>query len=137
AEEEVAAHYHFDLGLPYAPRGGSLSAELVLACRREWVMPASYSGGGWVTAGVDVGRVLHVRISEWRGEKAVPLFIGEVPDFDDLADLWSRDEVNFGLIDEPPEERMAREVANQFAGRSRVLRWSRAEHRDQAACNAD
>ena len=31
AEDEVKAHYNFDLGLPYSPKGGSLSREQVMA----------------------------------------------------------------------------------------------------------
>src|SRR5205085_7010 len=73
-EDSVTAHYNFSLGLAYAPRGGSLSRKLVLACRRDYVCPPDYSGRDWVSAGVDVGRVLHVRISRWPSvhDKAIP-----------------------------------------------------------------
>jgi phage terminase large subunit GpA-like protein len=90
-EDSVKAHHNFDLGLPYASRGGSLSEDLVLACRREWAMPTHYNGTGWVTAGVDVGKVLHVRISSWSASgHAVPLYIGEISDFEELALVWNR-----------------------------------------------
>lgn len=131
SEEEVAVHYNFDLGLPYSPTGGSLSAELVRACRSEYVCPGSYRGGQWVTAGVDVGKLLHVRISRWLSiGKAVPLYIGEVAGFEDLAHLWDRYGVNFGLIDERPEERVARDFADRFAGRAALLRWGGQGQRD-------
>jgi hypothetical protein len=124
SEEEIAVHRNFDLGLPYAPKGGSLTSELVRACRREYECPEHYRGSQWVTAGVDVGKVLHLRISRWHPSgNAVPLFIGEVPGFEDLAHLWGAYGVNFGLVDERPEERMARDFADRFAGRAALLRW--------------
>jgi hypothetical protein len=129
AEDEIAAHYNFDLGLPFAPRGGSLDRDRVLACRREWTCPSSYRGSQWVTAGVDVGGVLHVRISAWSEQGAVPLFIGEVPDFEALELLWNAYNVNFGLIDERPEERKARDFCDRFRGRAKMIRWSGDEQR--------
>jgi hypothetical protein len=142
SEDEVTVHYNFDLGLPYAPKGGSLSADLVLACRRDYALPPGYGGTQWVTAGVDVGKVLHVRISRWPSEgqlegRSVALFVGEVGDFDELALLWDRYGVNFGLIDERPEERQAAAFAEAFAGRVMLLRWSREDQRDQFITDED
>src|SRR5205807_1863632 len=112
-EDSVTHHHNFSLGLAYAPRGGGLTRELVMACRRDWRMPEGYNGEGvaggvaisWVTAGVDVGKVLHVRISGWLPSgKAAPLHIGIISGsrdgFRDLAELWRRYSVNFGLVDE-------------------------------------
>jgi hypothetical protein len=130
SETELQAHYNFDLGLPYSPKGGSLSRELVYACRRDYAMPASYQGTDWVTAGVDVGKVLHVRISRWLPERAVPLFIGEIDTFAELGLLWSRYGVNFGVIDERPEEREARRFLKAHRGQVLLCRWSGEEQRD-------
>jgi len=138
SEEEVQAHYNFDLGLPYAPKGGSLSSELVLACRRDYETPDHYDGADRVTAGVDVGKVLHVRISRWlKTERAVPLFIGEVPDFEALALLWRRYDVRFGVIDERPEEREARRFMEAYRGRVLLCRWSGEEQRDPVVTDED
>jgi hypothetical protein len=131
AEEDVAAHYNFDLGLPYAPRGGSLDRDRVDACRRNWTMPSSYRGKEWVSAGVDVGAVLHVRISVWTDQGAVPYFLGEIADFEHLALLWEAYNVNFGLIDERPEERKAREFCDRFRGRAKMIRWSGEDQHDR------
>ena len=131
SEDEVQAHHNFDLGVPYSPRGGSISRELVLACRREYSPPASYDGPEWVTAGVDVGRVLHVRISRWPASgRAVPLFIGEVEGFSELAQLYARYDVRLGVIDERPEEREARRFAEAHGGRVLLCRWAGEEQRD-------
>jgi hypothetical protein len=82
--------------------------------------------------------VLHVRISRWtsRGQ-AVALFIGEVPDFTHLAQLWRRYEVRFGLVDERPEERAARAFMNEHAGRCKLIRWSGEEQRDPVVVDDD
>ncbi|MGQ0670423.1 MAG: terminase gpA endonuclease subunit [Actinomycetota bacterium] len=137
-ETALQAHYNFDLGLPYSPRGGSLSEATVDACRRRYVPPDAYTGPDWVTAGVDVGRVLHVRISRWMTSgRAAPLFIGEIPGFRELAQLWDRYGVNFGLIDERPEERQAREFAAAFGGRVMLIRWAGREQRDELVVDAD
>lgn len=131
-EESTQVHFNFDLGVPYAPRGGSLSRDLILACGREDLhLPDRYEGPDWVTAGVDVGKVLHVRISRWSEQGlALPLFIGTVEGFEELAGLWRRYNVNFGLVDERPEERKAREFVEAFPGRCMLVRWSSDEQRD-------
>ncbi len=137
-EDSIAAHYNYDLGLPYSPRGGSLSRDLVLACRRDYVAPESYGGPSWVTAGVDVGRVLHVRISRWtEAGHAVALYIGEIDGFTDLALLWERYAVNFGLIDERPEERKAREFMESRRGQAMLVRWSGDDQRDPVVLDKD
>lgn len=137
-EESTQAHFNFDLGLPYSPKGGRLSRELVLACRRDYTPPPSYAGRSWVTAGVDVGKVLHVRITRWldNGE-AAPLHVGEIDDFTELAQLWRAYNVRFGLIDERPEERKAREFMEAFRGRVMLVRWSGEEQRDQIVKDDD
>lgn len=138
AQDDVQAHYNFDLGLPYSPKGGSLSRELVYACRRDYALPTEYTGAEWVTAGVDVGAVLHVRISRWLPSgRAVPLYIGEIRSFTELAQLWSRYDVRFGVIDERPEERKAREFAESHRGRVLLCRWSGEEQRDPIVVDED
>lgn len=136
-EDSVRIHYNCDLGLPYAPRGGSLSREQVLACRRDDT-PDHHDGPVWVTAGVDVGKVLHVRISR-RGEQgvALPLYLGTIESFEELGALWRRHNVNFGLVDERPEERKAREFVKEFRGRCMLVRWSSEEQRDELVVDVE
>jgi hypothetical protein len=123
-EETLQAHYNFDLGLPYAPKGGSLSQEAVLACRRNYQPPDSYHGTDWVTAGIDVGRLFHVRISRWlQGGRAAPLKIIEVSTMGELDNLMELYNVGFAVIDSQPEEKLARDFANRHAGRVRLIRW--------------
>jgi hypothetical protein len=125
-ESAMAVHFNFDLGLPFSPAGGSLSRERILACRRDYTPPDGYAGDWWVTAGVDVGSVLHVRISRWhpKSAKAYPLFLGTIKSFEELADLWDRYGVNFGLIDWQPEERSVRGFVAKYPGRALPVKWS-------------
>jgi len=137
-ESSIQTHHNFDLGLPYAPRGGSLARETVLACRRGYEPPPSYDGGQWVTAGVDVGRVLHVRISRWLSSgRAVPLHLGIVGEFEDLARLMDAYSVNLAAIDERPEERKAREFMAARPGRVLLVRWSGDEQREELSIDTD
>jgi len=123
-EETLQAHYNFDLGLPYAPKGGSLSQEAVLACRRNYQPPDVYNGTDWVTAGIDVGRLLHVRISRWLpGGKGAPLKIIEVSTFAELDNLMEIYNVGFAVIDSQPEEKKARDFEAAHPGRVRLIRW--------------
>jgi len=129
-EDTLQAHYNFDLGEPYSPRGGSLSPDEVRACQRDYQPPDAYSGSDWVTAGVDVGKQLHVRISRSMGSgRAAPLYVGTVPSFEELANLWTRYNVNFGVIDWQPEERSAREFSARFPGRVMLCKWAGEDQR--------
>lgn len=131
-ETELQAHFNFDLGQPYAPKGGSLSQDMVLACRTKYTPPDSYTGSHWVTAGVDVGRLLHVRISRWLPDgRAAPLFIGEISSFEELSGLWDRYNVRFGLIDSAPEEKKAREFQAEYPGRVMLTRWAGEDQKDE------
>lgn len=131
-ETTLQAHFNFDLGEPYSPKGGQLSEETVRANQRDYQPPDAYTGPDWVSAGVDVGKVLHVRISRWMASGLpAPLYVGEVPSFEELENLWTRYDVNFGLIDWQPEERKAREFAARFPGRVMLTKWSGEEQRNQ------
>jgi hypothetical protein len=139
-EDTLSAHYNFDLGLPYAPKGGSLSEETIHACRRNYTPTDVYTGPDWVTAGVDIGRVIHVRISRWPakfGGRAVPAFIGEIRSFEELAQLWDRFGVNLGVVDIYPEERKAKEFADAFRGRVLLNRWASEGQADNIVVDDD
>jgi Phage terminase large subunit (GpA) len=137
-EDTLQAHFNFDLGMPYAPKGGSLSEESLLACRRAYTPPDTYLGPDWVTAGVDVGRVIHVRISRWlAGGKAAPLYIGEIRSFEELGHLWERFGVNLGVVDLQPEERKAKEFADAHPGRVLLNRWASEGQADNVVLDDD
>lgn len=102
--------FNQDLALPYKPRGGGLSDDVLDACMREYahgVVP-----GERCFMGVDVGRVLSVVI---RGPANVNTgelpqrYAGEVPNFEDLGRLIRQYNVVTCVVDALPETRKARE----------------------------
>jgi hypothetical protein len=118
-EKEV--FYNKDLALPWVAKEARLSPdEVAAAVREDVVMATGYAGMNPVTMGVDVAseRALNVRISELLGDDLKrALWIGEVDSFDELALLMDRFQVSMAVIDHLPETRMARGVAERFAGR--------------------
>jgi len=112
--------YNQDLGLPYVPRGGKLTDDVLDGCRRAY-------GHGRVTdertvMGVDVGKVLHGVIrGEVDGETGEwpQRWAGEIESFEQVGRLMRRFEVETLVIDALPETSKARELQDGFA-RGRV-----------------
>jgi hypothetical protein len=119
------------LGRAYEPTGSAITSELLDAC---CVGPELDSMGGdsygplLVTAGIDVGSLLHVQISTVRsssgnaeedGSKPVreTRFVGVVVSFDDLAELLLRFRVDVAVIDANPETRAAKKLRDDFLAR--------------------
>ena len=106
--------FNQDLGLPYTPRGGQLTAETLDACRRDYAHgPVK---GERPFMGVDVGAVLHVVIRaplNAQGERP-QRFAGEVTTFDDLGRLIREYRPRRVVADAMPETRMARKLQADF-----------------------
>ncbi len=106
--------FNQDLGLPYTPRGGQLTTEMLDECRREY-------GHGSVRGerpfmGVDVGSVLHVVIRGPRnadGERP-QRFAGEVATPEEVGRLIRQYRPRRVVIDAGPETRMARKLQADF-----------------------
>ena len=115
--------YNKDLGEEYAPEEGRLSPQAIRAAQREYranERDEGYNGSNLVTMGVDVAdtRPLSVRISEHTSENTKrALFIGEVPNFDELALMMERFKVKCCVIDHLPSGRLAMSLAERFSGR--------------------
>lgn len=117
----VQVHHNRDLGEPYAAKEGRLTLEALRAAQRDDLRRVEgYQGDFLVTAGIDVAsvRALNVRISEHTniGHKRA-LWIGQVSNFDDLAEMLRRYSVQMFVIDHLPEGRLARAVCEKFPGR--------------------
>jgi len=108
-------------GLPHLPKGGSLSPDVLDACREmapPYTMPDAASGA---TMGVDVGKRLHVRINV-RGPNDTlrAVYVGAVEEFegaDGLDGLMARYNVRRCVIDANPETRKAEEFRARWKGR--------------------
>lgn len=120
-ERQVFFNKH--LGEEFAPAEGRLSREALAAAQSAgegYVQQPGYVGASLVTMGVDVAstRALNVRISKHSEDGSkIALFINEVEDFNELAKLMGRFQVNMAVIDHLPEGRLARAFAEKFAGR--------------------
>ena len=110
--------YNQDLGLPYVPRGGKLTNQILDGCRREYghgVLPAKQG----TVMGVDVGKVLHGVIrtpplspprTDHGGEEWRQVWAGEIDSFEELGRVARRYNVRRLVIDALPETRKAREL---------------------------
>lgn len=125
APYERTVFHNKDLGLPYAPAEGRLSKEALAAAQSAgggYRITPSYAGAKLVTMGVDVAstRNLNVRISEHLGDekdRKRALWIGEIEDFNELADLMDKYQIQMACIDHLPEGRLARAFAERYPGR--------------------
>ena len=129
--------YNQDLGEPYTPRGGQLTAEDLDRCRREY-------GHGPVRGerpfmGVDVGTVLHVVIRgplNADGERP-QRFAGEVATFDELGRLIRLYRPKRVVIDALPETRMARQLQADFPDGLVWLSYYTEGSKDEKAARFD
>ena len=129
--------FNQDLGLPYTPRGGQLTAETLDACRRDY-------GHGPVRGertfmGVDVGTVLHVVIRgplNADGERP-QRFAGEVATFDELGRLIRQYRPKRVVVDAMPETRMARQLQADFPDGLVWLAYYTEESKDEKAARFD
>jgi hypothetical protein len=109
-DEAMMRFYNSDLGLPYTPRGSKLIEEDLNNIVENYALPdfCSYP----CVMGIDVGVKLHVRINQILGdgrERAV--FIGTVPEKEDIEALCTRYNIVCGVIDAMPEIRLARDIS--------------------------
>ena len=140
--QSIQIFHNYDLGKAFEPKGGRLSREAIAACRREAVqLTDSYGGSNPVTMGVDVGSVLHVRISEHlpTGEKKA-LWIGtrEMTDgMTELDPLMDAYKVRIAIIDELPETASARAFCDKFEGRAFMCRYAGETQKERIVVDED
>lgn len=118
--------YNSKLGRPHLVAGAKIDLEILSACYADH-SNGSIISGGLVTMGVDVGKYLHVQISQWMlpenpgpdlNTYAIkkPIKIIKVTNFEDLDRLMYEFQVLHCVIDANPETRKAKEFADRFAG---------------------
>jgi hypothetical protein len=108
--------YNQGLGLPYSsPLAIKLTDDILNACRRDYGLTPSQGRGSKVYCGVDVGNLLHVVIREvFPDGSRQARYIGEVSEFEDVAQLMRIHGVKTTVVDALPETRKAREFQEGF-----------------------
>lgn len=112
--------YNQDLGVPYVPKGGSLTSEEIDACRREY----GHGPDPYTTCymGIDVGNVLHVVVrtmADFLTHETRQLYAGEA-NWESLHNLVKIYRPATIVIDARPEATKAREFQEMY---SRNMVW--------------
>jgi len=129
--------FNQDLGLPYKPRGGKLSEEMLDECRRDYGHGPERGERPFI--GVDVGTVLHVVVrGPLNGEGERPQrFAGELASFEELGRLIRQYRPRRVVIDALPETRMARALQADFPDGLIWLSYYTEGSKDEAAVRWD
>lgn len=125
--------FNQDLGLPYKPRGGQITNEMLDACRRDYSHGPVRGERGFM--GVDVGRMIHVVIRgplDAEGERP-QRYAGEVATFDELGRLIRQYRPRRVVVDAMPETRMARALQADFPDGLVWLAYYTEGSKDEAA----
>lgn len=124
----LSLFYGNNLGIAYKPQGSRLTTEALRACYHPSRVMDHEGGARFkrvrVVAGIDVGAVLNVTISVVQRRKVDPsdkspgaetyvcrraIWVGAVPNWEDLGDLLKRYHVRVAVIDAEPEHHKAQE----------------------------
>src|SRR5437016_57709 len=132
--------YNSALGLPHIPEGASITDEHLVECRKIGTVfknGVNINRDGIRTMGVDIGKVLHVQIDEWKlpnrryttdlNIEAVPkcLYFTKVHDFKELDVLMAEWKIIHCVVDKHPEHRTAYEFACRFPGHVHLCFYAR------------
>jgi hypothetical protein len=119
SELEIQYFWNSDLGIAYSAKGENIDRTTLDGCvDRAYHLPSGASGPTFM--GVDVGKLLNVRINKYSGRRAVPVFIGSFENFEDLDELLPRFGVSFFVVDALPETREALKFVNRHSKRGAV-----------------
>tara|TARA_Y100000310_G_scaffold155190_1_gene154661 strand:+ start:2050 stop:3714 length:1665 start_codon:yes stop_codon:yes gene_type:complete len=104
------------MGLPYSPKGSRLSRSELHACTQDYLLKSG-SEKQRCSMGVDVGKLLHVRISSLTSDgKRKAEYIGVVKEFSEVSALVERYKVRYAVIDMYPETRVVKDFQAQHHG---------------------
>lgn len=113
-ETENQRFYNSDLGIPYTGSGDGLSLEVFQKCvLPQYTLPFTAEE---CIAGIDVGKVLHVRIDILTEGRRRMVYAGTIPNFDELAIVLHRYNVRLYVMDARPETHKCTEFINQNRG---------------------
>lgn len=104
--------YNGDLGLPYIAVGTKITTDTLNDCTDDYNMP--YHSGVNVSSvmGVDVGKVFHIRVNNILPDgRLKAVFIGSVPNQEQVVEIAERYRVRVAVIDALPETRISKWIA--------------------------
>lgn len=124
------------LGEPHEVEGARVQDKHIDLCRADYLMGSKLRGDMITTMGVDVGKFLHVEITQWTFNgnyqtrdinlmaRARLILATKVEHFENLDELIRRYGVMFTVVDNQPETRQATEFAKRWHGRVRLCRYN-------------
>lgn len=114
------------MGLPYSPKGSSISDSMLSALvDQDYRMPAT-SERGLTVLGADPGAVVHVRVNRYESGLVYPLFIGTVPmdeRLSQLEPLLARYRVNQAVVDGQAETSAVKAFCKRHPKRAWANWW--------------
>jgi hypothetical protein len=143
-------YWNSKMGECHTVEGAKISDTQLAECVHGYTKMSSCPTDTLVTMGVDVGKWLHIEITQWFFEKgAVPsvdvnlmatgrlVWEGKRKDFEELDGLMHQFKVNFCVIDANPERRKALEFAQRFWGYVRMCIYGNGVNGKQINVHAD
>lgn len=106
--------FNQDLGIPYTPRGGNLTAEDLDSCRRNYGHGPDHYRTCYM--GIDVGNVLHVVVrsmTDFRTKETKQLYAGEA-NWESIHNLIKIYRPKTIVVDANPESSKAREFQAKY-----------------------
>lgn len=153
AEQEF---YNSKLGVTHAVDGAKITKAMISNCTKDYKKRYDRPAGGIVCMGVDVGRWLHVEITQYvdnrcpdTGDIALDtiarvVWENKVKDFEELDALMRQYSVHTCVVDRQPETREALKFANRFDGIIRLCIYGNGvngrvikEHSDEPNITVD
>lgn len=142
--------YNSKLGIPHETEGSRITDALIEGATGNYKrLDCITRRGAFITMGVDVGKLLHVEITQWSFDANAPtadinllahgkvLEATTVEQFADLADLIRRFSVIYSVIDYQPETRSSLQFCQQFYGHAKMCHYSVGPSGKQIASRDD
>jgi hypothetical protein len=107
--------YNGDLGLPYVAVGAKITTDMLNQCKDDYTMPYHANTEWSSVMGVDVGKVFHIRVNRMLNDgRLKAVFIGTVPDPEQVVQIAERYRVRVAIIDALPETRISKWIASRI-----------------------
>ena len=123
---DIQEFWNSDLGLPYAPKGGSLSVADLMRCEQKGIDEfRKFYHVYWSVMGIDVGAKLHAKVSTINEQGLwETVLLAELDDFDEFDDIIKRYKVGAIVVDAYPETRAAKKFAEDYKGKVWLARYA-------------